>query len=74
MCNQAADHQVLCEILIHLATRVHGIIDFDSLDAPTGSGLERCEWHFEGELEWTTIGTPDQARIWLRHPQFHMLK
>ena len=74
MCNQPVDHQVLCEVLIDLATRLGGIIDFDCLDVPADVNLQCCEWRFDNVLEWTTIGTPDEARSWLEHPAFHMLK
>lgn len=74
MCNQPVDHQVLCEVMIHLATRLDGIIDFDCLDVPSNVGLQRCEWRFDDALEWTIIGSPAEARSWLEHPAFRMLK
>lgn len=74
MCNQPIDHQVLCEVMIHLAAQVNGIIDFDCLDVPPSAGLRRCEWQCDGTLRWTMVGTPKEAQTWLAHPAFHMLK
>ena len=74
MCNQQCDHQILCEVLIHLAIRLDGVVDFDCLDAPADGGLQRCEWLIDGQVEWTTIGNPEAARMWMRHPAFHMIK
>jgi hypothetical protein len=74
MCNRTYDHEVLCEILIDLATRIDGIIDFDFLDVPHDSGLQRCDWIFENETNWTILGSPSEAKVWLRHPAFRMLK
>ncbi len=74
MCNQPEDHRILCEVMIHLATILDGIIDFDCLDVPPDTGLRRCEWQFDDVLEWTIIGSPDEARNWLTHRAFRMLK
>lgn len=74
MCNQFADHQILCELAIAIAEDCDGIIDFDCLEIPPDSSLRRCTWVFESEEQWTTIGSADDAREWLRHPEFRMLK
>lgn len=74
MCNHPDDHYVLCDIVTGLADRLDGLIDFDCLDVPEASGLQRCAWRFDGQEYWTTLGTSAQARYWLRHPEFHMLK
>lgn len=74
MCNQPQDHRILCELMIDIADRVGGIIDFDCLDAPLEVKLHRCTWTFEHDEWWTLLGSADEARAWLRHPGFHMLK
>ncbi len=74
MCNQTIDHLILCEICIQLVIRLDGIIDFDRLTAPKDSGLRRCVWTYDDQEQWTTLGTADEARLWMLHPSFHMLK
>ena len=74
MCNQPQDHHILCELMINIADRVGGIIDFDCLAVPLEVKLRRCTWMVE-QKEWCTIlGSADEARAWLCHPAFHMLK
>lgn len=74
MCNRPDDHRVLCDVVTALADRLDGLIDFDCLDVPEETGLRRCTWTFDGQDYWTTLGTPTEARRWIRHPAFHMLK
>ncbi len=77
MCNQTQDHEILCVVAADIADRLNGYVDFDCLEAGADAnipGLERCEWTFNGQEDWTLIGTPAAARQWLSHPSFHMLK
>lgn len=74
MCNGPEDHRILCEIVAALADRSDGLIDFDCLDVPEGVALRRCEWTCEAGKEWRILGTASEARKWLAHPAFHMVK
>ncbi|MCP4777647.1 MAG: hypothetical protein GY880_25790 [Planctomycetaceae bacterium] len=74
MCNQPVDHLILCELVAALATAVDGIVDFDGIDAPSDAKLTRVDWSFEGQDWHTYLGSGDDAKRWIAHPQFRMCK
>ncbi len=74
MCNDESDQRVVAEIACVLASSLRGIVDFDSIDAPTGLGMIQCRWSEDGADYWTTIGDAEAAKLWLKHPHFHLVK
>lgn len=74
MSNQPQDHQIQCEVVIDLAERLDGWIDFDCLEVPNSAGMHRIDWPSDSPSNWTTLATAEAARHWLRHPLFRMLK
>lgn len=74
MCNQAVDHQVLCEVVAEVARVNNGLIDFDFIHAPADIGLQVVTWQHLGRQWQTVVGTHQAASRWRSHPAFHMCK
>lgn len=78
MCNGTVDHRILGEMILWLAVKLDGIVDFcGQLDLPPstlGRVAKLPYLSFGGEQHFSVFADQEALRSWLQSPSFHMVK